>query len=350
MKGEIMKTFIIASLSAGSGKTSIIVGLADTLGKRTGYIKPFGDRFVYSKKRLWDYDAALMTELYSLKEPPEEMSLGFDHSKLRYMHTRESITEKVIEMADKIRQDKEILFVEGGQTLSYGLSVHLDPISLAKYLKGELIIVVSGDDDSILDDVMFIKQNIALSDVCLGGIIINKVHHPEDFKETVLPEIVKTGVKVLGIIPFENELTFYSLRYLADKLFAKVLTAENQLERKVKNILIGAMSGNTALQKPIFKKEDTLIITAGDRTDMILAALESNAAGVILTNNILPPSNIIAKAEQSKTPLLLVSPDTYRIGLQIEKIDPLLTKDDDVKRKAIKAHVQKGITLNILNS
>jgi len=341
-----METFIIASLSAGSGKTSIIVGLADTLGKRIGYMKPFGDRFIYSKKRLWDYDAALMTELYSLNEPPEGMSIGFDHSKLRYMHTEESIMEKITELAGRMRQDKDLLFVEGGQNLSYGLSVHLDSLSMARCLKGKLIIVISGDDDSILDDVMFIKQNISLQEIDLAGIIINKVHHLEDFKDTILPEIEKLGINVLGVIPFENELTFYSLRYLADKLFAKVLTAENQLERKVKNILIGAMSGNTALQKPVFKKEDKLIITAGDRTDMILAALESNAAGVILTNNLLPPSNILAKAEQSKTPLLLVSPDTYQIGLQIERMDPLLTKNDKAKRTSLKEHVTKQISVS----
>ncbi len=344
-----METFIIASLSEGAGKTSIITGLADALGKRTGYMKPFGDRFIYSKKRLWDYDAALMTELYSLYEPPEGMSIGFDHSKLRYMHTEESIIGKITELAVRMRKNKDLLFVEGGKTLSYGLSVHLDSLSLTRYLKGKLIIIISGDDDSILDEVMFIKQNISLCDIDLAGIIINKVHHLENFKDTVLPEIEKLGINVLGILPFENELTFYSLRYLADKLFAKVLTAENQLERKVKNILIGAMSGNTALQKPVFKKEDKLIITAGDRTDMILAALESNAAGVILTNNLLPPANIIAKAEQNKTPLLLVSPDTYRIGLQIERMDPLLTKDDITKRSLLKENVEKQITFNGLN-
>jgi len=346
-----METYIIASLSPGAGKTSLVVGLADTLNKKTGYMKPFGDRFIYSKKRLWDYDAALITELYGLSEPPEEMSIGFDHSKLRYMHTRESITEKITELADRMRQDKDLLFVEGGKTLAYGFSVHLDSLSLARYLKGKLIIVISGDDDSILDDVMFIKQNIDLSEINLAGIIINKVHHPDDFKDTALPEIEKTGIKVLGIIPFENELTYYPLQFLADKLFAKVLTAEDQLDRKVKNILIGAMSGNTALQKPVFKKEDKLIITAGDRTDMILAALDSNATGVILTNNLLPPSNIIARAEQNQTPLLLVSPDTYQIGLQIERMETLLTKNDEVKRKSMQAHVESGIDLScLLNS
>ncbi len=82
-----MKSLIIASLRANAGKTSLIVGLAEHLGQPIGYMKPFGDRLLYSKKRLWDYDAALMTELYSLNEPPEGMSIGFDHSKLRYMHT-----------------------------------------------------------------------------------------------------------------------------------------------------------------------------------------------------------------------------------------------------------------------
>lgn len=74
-----MNKLIIASLRNSTGKTNFIVGLAEALQKKTGYMKPFGDRLLYSKKRLWDYDAALMTNLYAMKESPDDMSIGFDH-------------------------------------------------------------------------------------------------------------------------------------------------------------------------------------------------------------------------------------------------------------------------------
>jgi len=57
-----MKSLIVASTREDAGKTSTIIALARILNKRFGYLKPLGDRFLYRKKRLWDYDASLLTQ------------------------------------------------------------------------------------------------------------------------------------------------------------------------------------------------------------------------------------------------------------------------------------------------
>ncbi len=80
-----------------AGKTSVIVGIAAALNKKMAYIKPFGERMLYRKKRLWDYDSALITNLFGLKEDPVDMSIGFDHSKLRYMYDEEGTRKKLLE-------------------------------------------------------------------------------------------------------------------------------------------------------------------------------------------------------------------------------------------------------------
>lgn len=343
-----MNTLLVASLRSSTGKTNVIVGLNEALQKKTGYMKPFGDRLLYSKKRLWDYDAALMTGLYAMKEHPDDMSIGFDHSKLRYMYNEDTVRAKVLELADAIGAGKDLLIVEAGKAISYGTSVHLDALSLAQYLGGKLVFVISGDDDTILDDIMFVRRSVDMKGIQIAGIIVNKVHNVGDFKDTYLPEIKQTGLNVLGVLPYQSELTFFTLRYLADRLFAKVLTAEANMSRRIKNIFIGAMSGNIAVQRPLFKKEDKLIITGGDRSDMILAALNHNAAGIILTNNILPPSNIIAKAEECGTPMLLVTPDTYQVARQIDRMEALLTKDATDKVALLKDMVQTGVDLDAL--
>ena len=338
-----MNTIVVTSLRNSTGKTSTIVGLVEALQKQVGYMKPLGDRLLYSKKRLWDYDAALMTGLYAMKGHPDDMSIGFDHSKLRFMYNKDTIRAKLTEMTETLGAGRDLLIIEAGKSISYGTSVHLDALSLAQFLGGKVVFVISGDDDTILDDIMFVRRSVDMKDIRVAGIIVNKVHNVDDFKETYLPEIRQTGLNVLGVLPYQSELTYFSLRYLADKLFAKVLNAEANLDRKVKNIFIGAMSGNVAVQKPLFKKEDKLIITGGDRSDMILAALNHNAAGIILTNNILPPSNIIAKAEESGMPMLLVTPDTYQVARQIDRLEPLLTREAadkvDLLKNMVKAHV-----------
>jgi BioD-like phosphotransacetylase family protein len=340
-----MEKVIIASMRKSAGKTSTIVGITAAAKKRIAYAKPFGERMLYRKKRLWDYDSSLISALFGLKEDPVDMSIGFDHSKLRYMYDEEGTRKKLMENIGNVANDRDVLFIEGGRDLSYGISVHLDTLSLAKYTGGKLFIVVSGDDDSILDDLLFLKRHVNLAGINLNGILVNKVQNREEFLNTHLPAIREMGIPVLGVIPYQSELTYFTVSYLSERLFAKVLCGEGGLNRVVKNILIGAWSANVFLQNPLFKKENKLVITGGDRTDMILASLESDTSGIILTNNILPPSNIISKASERNIPLLMVFSDTYQTAKQIEGLEPLLTKDDGEKVEILKGLFQKHVDM-----
>jgi len=344
-----MDKVVIASMRKSAGKTSAIVGMAAALNKKIAYLKPMGERILYRKKRLWDYDSALITQLFGLKEDPVDLSIGFDHSKLRYMYDEEGVKLKVKEAAAHVGGGKEIIFIEGGRDFSHGISVHLDAFSIARYTGSKLFVVVSGEEDAVLDDILFLQKNVDWTGITLGGIIINKVHNPEDFQSTHLPFINQTGMRISGVIPYQDELTDFSVYYLADRLFAKVITGEGGLNRVVKNIVIGAWSADVFLHNPLFKKEKKLVITGGDRTDMIIASLESDTSGIILTNNILPPSNVISKAAERNIPLLMVFADTYHTAKQIDSLEPLLTKDDSAKVEMLKNLYQKHMNLKELS-
>jgi hypothetical protein len=167
----------------------------------------------------------------------------------------------------------------------------------------------------------------------------------DDFKETYLPQIQKIGVPVLGVIPYQKDLTYFSVSYLSERLFAKVVTGEGHLNRTVKNIFIGAMSVNAALQQPLLKKEGILMITGGDRTDMILVALDYQVTGIILTNNVVPPSHIISKATERKVPMLMVPYDTYETARRIDNMEPLMTKDDKQKIELLEKLIRENVNI-----
>ncbi len=115
-----MSSFIIASTRRNAGKTSLLVGLAKATEKRFGYVKPLGDRFLYRKKRLWDYDAALMVTLFGMPLEPERISIGFDHSKLRYMYDRETITAEVTRLISEMGHERDGVLLECGADISNG--------------------------------------------------------------------------------------------------------------------------------------------------------------------------------------------------------------------------------------
>ncbi len=340
-----MDKFVVTSFRQSAGKTSIIIGLAKALIRKIGYIKPLGERLLYRKKRLWDYDAALITNIFHLEENPEEMSIGFHHSKLNFMLDEITTHEKLLELQASAEQGKEIFFAECGKDITYGASVHLDALTLARQLGAQMIVIASGDDDSILDDLIFLKKYIDIGDVRCKGIIINKVANIADFRDSRLPLIKRHGIDLLGVIPFCAELSRFSVGYLADRLFAKIISGEGNLGHTVKEVFIGSMSADAARQNPLFREESKVVITSGDRSDMIAAALESKAAAVILTNNTLPSPDLISKAASLATPLLVVSADTCEILKQIEEMEALLTGNDTEKVATIEQLVRTHVDL-----
>ena len=324
-----MEKLVIASIGEGAGKSSVIVGLAKVLKKPFGYLKPLGDRMIYRDKKVWDHDADVITKSFGIKDDPEELTIGFEHSKLRYMYDDEGRRKKLQEMVS--RSPKEILFVEGGRGLRYGVSVGLDPISIAKYIDAKLVIVIDGHLETLIDDAIYVKNYLDMTGVAFKGVIFNKVRDVEDFKNVHLGKLTEMGIRVLGVVPHQKELTFVTVQYLANHLFAKVITGEKALNRVIRNILVGAMSINALFETSLFQKEDKLVITSGDRVDMILAAIQSDAACVVITNNILPTSSLISKAYERNIPMLMVPQDTYQAATKINSIEPLLTRDDSRK-------------------
>jgi len=346
-----VKSLIVASTREDAGKTSLIIGLSKALEKRFGYAKPLGDRFLYRKKRLWDYDAALLTRVFELGEEPESISIGFDHSKLRYMYDRASVFEALAGIVNEIGKERDAVLIECGANLSYGASVHLDPLTISQETGTPVVIVASGGEDEIADDLAFIKRFVTSDEATIVGVIVNKVVHPDDFRETHLPEIEAIGVDVLGIVPYVVELSTRSVSTVADKLFARVIAGEEGLGKPIRTVVVGAMSVNAAMGDPRIKTSDKLVISSGDRSDMILAVLEAGGtSAIVLTNNIVPPANVISKASEHGVPLLLVPKDTYETALQVERIHPLLTADDTEKIDRLAALAAKHLDLDRLGT
>jgi len=88
------------------------------------------------------------------------------------------------------------------RTSFYGTSVYLDAISLTKIVEGQLLIMVSGDEDTIIDDMSFLTKYIRMDGFHFMGVVINKVAKIDDFNEIYLPRIRSDGRSGAGRHPF----------------------------------------------------------------------------------------------------------------------------------------------------
>ncbi len=341
-----MKSAVFASIREGSGKTSVVVGTMAALKNKYGYTKPIGDRLIYKLKRNRDYDSHLVTDIFQLSEEAENITLGFDHSKLRYMYNDESIKKAVMDLVEKAGKGHEGVFIEAGKDIFYGSSLKLDPLSLARHTNSSLILIACGDSESVMDDLSFAKRNLDLDGIPSCSVIVNKVHDIDEFEDLYLDQIQDLGFEILGVLPYKERLTKFTISYLAQRFYAKVVAGEEGLNNTVKNVFVGAMSTDEILRNPLFNKENKFLITSGDRTDMILAALEGDTSGIMLTNNILPPSHIISKANERNIPLLLVSMDTFNASAKFGHLETLLTRDNKDTLRMLEQMAEKYIKMD----
>ncbi len=351
-----MNNIVIASIRKNAGKTSIIAGIISHFKNiKFAYAKPLGDRLIYRRKKSWDYDASLMINLLGregeLESRFEKITLGFDHSKLRYMYDEAGIKKALSDMVTEIGGSNDVMFLESGKDLESGSYLNLDALSMAKYVNARLVVIVSGDSDFILDDIKFIEKYVKIKDNNFAGVIVNKVNDLDIFENSYAPAIKEMGINIIGAIPYKEQLTYLTVGYLAEKLLARVLAGEQKLKNIVKNIIIGAMSTadpnkNPLYIRPTLNRENQLMITSGDRSDMILAALERDTTGIILTNDIVPPQLILARAKERGVPVLLVPMDTFKAVKTIDDIEALLTKDDPEKIALISQMIEKYTGMN----
>lgn len=343
-----MKSVVFASIREGAGKTSVIVGLMQALKEPVGYVKPLGDRLIYKRKRNRDYDSDLITGLFDLKEEPETITLGFDPSKLRYMYSDEGMETKISEIIQIAGKGKKSVFIEAGKDVFFGSSLKLDPVSLAETTNSKLVFVISGDNQSILDELTFVYQNQGLKNKGNVAIIMNKVKDVDEFELLYQEKISKMGFRLLGMIPFKEQLSNFSIRYVADRLYAKIIAGDKGVSNVVKNIFVGAMSAEEILRNPALNKENKFLITSGDRTDIILAALKADTSGILLTNNLMPPPNVVTLANEKNIPLLLVSMDTFNAARQVGRMETLLTTDNTETIKMLGQMMEKYVKVDEL--
>ncbi len=340
-----MKKYLFVSLRNNAGKTSLILGLSKLIGGKAGYLKPFGDRLIYKKKRLWDHDANLMREVLQLDDHVEELTIGFEHSKLRYMYEGDAIKDKVLEVFEKASQGKDVMFIEGGENFAEGASVKLDATTLSEWLDCQLVLVASGKPDKIMDDLSLLIRYVDRSKIV--GVIFNKVLDVDDFEMTYSEDLKELGIKNLGIIPNESELSRISVRTVSERLMANVMTGQDNLDVKIRTILIGAMSVDEMAKRNLFKKDHTLVITGGDRSDVILASLTNKkTAGIVLTNNVLPAANIVSQVSEAGIPLLSVPQDTFTVAKMIDSLDAVINPQDTDKLEMIQALVSKHVDVS----
>jgi len=241
-----------------------------------------------------------------------------------------------------------------GQRRNYDLtSVDLSNPIIAKLLDAKGLLLTSGENFNTIDDIFLSKEHFKKDGAELSGVVFNNVKNYAIplIKNDFAPAIKKRAdLDIIGVIPWDTKLISPMVKEVFQRLGGNVLeggTEESQI-RLCENIFVGAMAPEAAT-KFFRRSNNNLVITGGDRPDLILAALDlPNTSCIVLTGNLMPENKILAVARSKKVPVILVPHDTHSTSGLVRNTTGYVSAENQEKLDFAKNTVKKYIDIKKL--
>ncbi|WP_026709478.1 phosphate acetyltransferase [Flavobacterium frigidarium] len=337
------KAIYIATSEHNSGKSIITLGLMSMLiGKtaKVGYFRPIIEDFEHGK-----IDNHIETVISHFKlDIAFEDAYAITKSKLIKKKNKGKLGEVldlIIEKYKRLEEQCDFVLVEGTSFSGEGTVIELDMnVLIAKNLGIPTIIVGTGIDktlEELIDGLHLTYNSYKQKDVEVLAIIVNKVIDQNIKEVTAGLKAILPNEVIVNAIPLIPSLDNPTVKEIVDVLNAKILFGEAYLNNEVGHFSVGAMQLHNYL---LHLHENALVITPGDRADLILGVLQANESanyptisGIVLTGNIVPEESIIKLIEglTSIVPILAVEGGTYGITNKIGSIKSQIYADNTLK-------------------
>lgn len=357
-RNKSTKRIFIAATRMNDGKTTSSLGLYSALNdtqKKIGYIKPVGQRFIDINGEKIDEDSYLFNKTFNVATPMGAMSPIVVHKDFtkNYLENSETIYPKIVNRLcrafDRAAYENDYIIIEGTGHAGVGSVFNLSNAQVAKILNAKVIIVSSGGIGRPIDEISLNKALFEKVGVDILGVIINKVEPSKmDFiKQYTGKALEAMGLKLLGCIPTHPRLSEPSLSQITSEINAESLnSSSNTQTNKINKVIIGA---KTALGTIDDISDRTLIITSGDREDIIQACVRSKKAsllsGILLTNAIRPKDRVLEEIQASSIPFFLSEDNSYTLISRMNKMNIKTQPKDEDKISIIKDIIKTNIDL-----
>jgi phosphate acetyltransferase len=352
-----MHTFFIAPTGFGVGLTSISLGLVGALersGLKVGFFKPIAQP--HQGDLGPERSSELIARTHGLHSPKP---LGL--TRVEHMlgdGQLDELLEEIISLYQQAAAGKDVVIVEGmvpTRQASYAARVNFH---LAKSLDAEVILVSAPEQESLgeLSDRVEIQAQLfgGPKDPKVLGLILNKVRSEDGLEayanrlKELSPLLKSDEFRLLGCIPWQDELNAPRTRDIADLLGARVLNAGDYEQRRMLKIVLCARAVANTVQ---LLKPGTLVVTPGDRDDIILAASLAAMngmplAGLLLCSDFAPDPRIMELcrgALHSGLPVMTVSTGSYDTATSLNLLNKEIPVDDKERAEKVADFVASHI-------
>ncbi|SDR70218.1 phosphate acetyltransferase [Pseudomonas oryzae] len=340
-----MHTLFLAPTGFGGGLNSVSLGLIRALentGLKVGFFKPIAQPFPADQGR---ERSCLLVERTLQLDSPEPLPLAQVERQLADGEL-DLLLEEVVSRFQQAAAGKDVVIVEGmvpTRDSDYAARINAQ---LAKSLDAEVILVAAQGSDSLKQMAERIEIQAQLfggaKDPKVLGTILNKVKSDDgvpafvDSLKQQLPLLGSETFQLLGAVPFAEELNALRTRDIAEALGARVLNAGEAEQRRVGKIILCARTVPNMVQ---LLQPGVLVVTPGDRDDIILAACLASLngiklAGLLLTGDFGPDQRVLdlcKAALDGGLPVLGVDTGSFETASNLSGLNKE-TPADDIER------------------
>jgi phosphate acetyltransferase len=329
----------IVGTGPAAGKSVVVLGMMELLarhGRKLGFFRPI----VEEDDANPDHLISLVANRYNLTVPRERM-FGASYATARGLISKEKwddLHSLILEKYGSLVAECDFVLCAGTDYKAVHTSLEFDfNVEVARNLSAPLVAVIAGQGKQvreIVGAVRVLPESLEAKRCDLLSVVVNRVA-PEDQAEVrariEAGALTSAPVFVLPAHPLLDKPTVGEIK---KDLGAELLYGDAQrLDREVAHFKVAAMELPNFLDH---LEEGCLVITPGDRSDILIATLVADAttsypaiAGVILTGGFKPAPQVQRFFEgltHSPVPILSVQSDTFATATRVNslqtRIDP----------------------------
>lgn len=318
----------ITATEARAGKSAIVLGVMQLLirnMRKVAFFRPIINEPVLDDR---DHDINLMLQYFKLElNYTDTFAYTLDEARqLINSGQRNLLIANILQKFRSLTTEYGFVVCEGtdflGTESTFEFELNAD---IAANLGCPVMVVSNGVGkavDELIESTQVTIDQLEEKNLDILAVILNRADLTETEKAEACRRLIckkSQAQPLIYSLPDEPSIGKPTMGDVRKWLDAEVLYGQNRMDALVGDYLIAAMQVPNFLD---YIQEDNLIITPGDRADILLASIASrvssaypNISGVLLTGGLRPPQSVHHLVEGwagAPLPILLTSSHTYK--------------------------------------
>lgn len=338
----MLKNLYIVAIEPGSGKSLILLGIMELLSRRVrklGFFRP-----VIHSGTTRDNDIELVRSRYPQACAYDDHYALTDEAARHLIATGQygELLKQIIEKYKHLEHQCDFVVCEGIDSTNIDLALvdNFDSL-VTNHLAAPILLVANGADKTPVEVVntvrtereAFIQEGCAIVATMVNRVALDQI-------EQVRAELQSVWAyeDPVFVLPDDETLMKPTIAEIAQAINGRLIHGEvDRLNREVARVKAAAMQLPNFLAR---LQDNSLVITPGDRSDVVLGCLAStlanqcpSVAGIVLTGGLEldPKLHQVIEGIQWTVPILSVTTDTYETATRVSSVRAEITPDNPRK-------------------